>query len=220
MLELALALPLLLLVLVGAIEVGWYYNTYLTLIDATREAARYSANGTPASFDTNTDCAKTEDFFKKAACLVLQNMHGVKFDPVRDDVVISLILIKNGQIYKRAVDSYASGQTMPDSVLNTSKGYNGWSRCRSLPATTNPTTSSPGCVPDESLLPNSVILDRLAQYPDAATAPNSAYILVEIYHVHHQFLGLIPPGLRFLPQEVMMHAYTIMPVPAVAVSIP
>jgi len=25
---------------------------------------------------------------------------------------------------------------------------------------------------------------------------------------------LIPPGLPFLPQEVVMHAYTIMPVPS------
>lgn len=213
MVEMALALPILLLLLAGAVEIGMYYNTYTTLTDATREAARYSANGTPTSQDSITDCSVTEDFFRKAACLTMQNLPGIKFDPVRDDIVVSLILIKQGHVYKRIVNSYRSGDPFPE-------GSGGWSRCRSLPQTTNPLTNSAGCIPAESSLPNSVIEARLNQFPDAATAPRSAYALVEIYHVHHQFLGLIPPNLAFLPQEVMMHAYSIMPVPAAAGAIP
>ncbi len=216
MVEMALTLPILLLILAGGVEVGMYYNTYLTLVDATREGARYSANGTPASRDSLTDCSETNDFFKKAACLTMQNLPGVTFNPVRDDIVVSLVLIKNGEVFKRVIDSYDSGQPLPDSVL----GSGGWSRCRSLPSTSNPDTSSPGCTPAESRLPNSVIVDRIHQFPDWVTAPKSAYVVVEIYHVHHQFLGLIPPGLTFLPQEVVMHAYSIMPVPASAGSIP
>jgi hypothetical protein len=41
-------------------------------------------------------------------------------------------------------------------------------------------------------------------------------VVVEIYHVHRQLLGLIPPGMPILPQEIQMHAYTIMPVPSAA----
>ena len=216
MVEMALALPILLLLLAGAVEIGMYYNTYLTLVDATREAARYSANGTPASEDANNICADTNDFFKKAACLTMQNLPGVKFDPVRDDVVVSLVLFRQGDthVWKRVINSYPSTIPMPDSVLATA-GMNSWSRCRSLPI-----AGSGGCVPAESLLPNSVIEARHRQSPDWATAPKSAYVVVEIYHVHRQFLGLIPPSLPFLPQEVKMHAYTIMPVPSVAGSIP
>jgi hypothetical protein len=216
MVEMALALPILLLLLAGAVEVGWYYNTYLTLVDATREGARYSANGTPASQDSNNVCETTQDFFKKAACLTMQNLPGVKFDPVRDDVVVSLVLFKEGEgtVWKRVINSYPSGVQMPDSVLAT-PAIQSWSRCRSLPI-----ANSAGCVPAESRLPNSIIEERRRQSPDWATAPKTAYVVVEIYHVHHQFLGLIPPNLAFLPQEVVMHAYTIMPVPAVAGSIP
>lgn len=215
MVEMALALPILLLILAGAVEIGMYFNTYLTLVDATREAARYSANGSPASRDAITDCALTEDFFKKAACLTMQNLPGVAFDPVRDDIVVSLILIRSdGIVDKRIVDSYPAGIPVPDSVL----GSGGWSRCRSLPATTNPDTNGAGCIPAETRLPNSVIEARFVQF--GGPAPKSAYVLVEIYHVHHQFLGLIPPGLAFLPQEAVMHAYSIMPVPASTGAIP
>jgi hypothetical protein len=215
MVEMALALPILLLLLSGAVEIGMYYNTYLTLVDATREAARYSANGTPASEDASDDCDVTNDFFKKAACLTLQNLPGVTFDPVRDDIVVSLVLFKKGesQVWKRVINSYPSTIPLPDDVLAT-PSINSWSRCRSLPI-----AASSGCVPFESRLPNSVIEERHRQSPDWATAPKAAYVVVEIYHVHHQFLGLIPPGLFFLPQEVMQHAYTIMPVPSVAGSI-
>lgn len=212
MVEMALSLPILLLILAGAVEVGMYYNTFLTLVDATREAARYSANQTPASEDSNTDCNNTQDFFKKAACLTMQNLPGVTFDPVRDDIVVSLILIKQGNVVGRIVNSYTPPNTPP-------LGAGGWSRCRSLPVTTNPTTDGTGCVPAESRFPNSIIKQRLDQFPNALTAPKSAYVLVEIYHIHHQFLGLIPPGLTFLPQEAVMHAYSIMPVPAVVSSI-
>jgi hypothetical protein len=215
MVEMALAFPVLLIILVGAIEIGMYYNTYLTLVDATREAARYSANGTPASKDSRNDCNVTEDFFKKAACLTMQNLPGITFDPARDDIVISLVLIKKaeGAVWKRVVDSYPATQSLPNSVLDTFVGRASWSRCQSV-------LGSAGCVPAESRLSSAILADRLKQFPDWATAPKSAYVLVEIYHVHRQFLGLIPPGLDFLPQEVVMYAYSIMPVPAIAGAIP
>jgi hypothetical protein len=208
MVEMALALPILLLLLSGAVEIGMYYNTYLTLVDATREAARYSANGSPTFTDSgeNNSCDSetgTKDFYKKAACLAMQNLPGVNFDPVRDDIVVSVILIRNGSVYMRFVDAAQN------------QGEQGWSRCESLPI-----PDDGGCVRAASRFSNSVIQARLDQFPGASTAPKSAYVLVEIYHVHHQFLGLIPPNLPFLPQEVMMHAYTIMPLPSAAGSIP
>jgi len=41
MVEMALTFPILLLVLAGTVEIGIYYNNYLTLVDATRESARF-----------------------------------------------------------------------------------------------------------------------------------------------------------------------------------
>ena len=44
MVEMALAFPILLLVMSGTLEIGMYYNDYLNLIDATRESARFLAD--------------------------------------------------------------------------------------------------------------------------------------------------------------------------------
>jgi hypothetical protein len=201
MVEMAISLPILLLILAGAVEIGMYYNTYLTLVDATREAARYSANGSPVFGSADNNCDTTEDFYKKAACLVMQNLPGVTFDPTRDDIVVSVILIRHGSVYMRFIDT---AQT---------SGEQGWSYCLKM-------LNGVGCTSAASRFPNSVIQARLDQFPGASTAPKAAYVLVELYHIHRQFLGLIPPGLAFLPQETVMHAYSIMPVPSAAGAIP
>jgi hypothetical protein len=41
--ELTLTLPILMLMLLGLVEIGWLANNYLTLLDATREAGRYGS---------------------------------------------------------------------------------------------------------------------------------------------------------------------------------
>ena len=45
--ELVFTLPLLLLLLAGLVEIGWYANNYLILLDATREAGRYGSTKDP-----------------------------------------------------------------------------------------------------------------------------------------------------------------------------
>ncbi|MFN8597418.1 MAG: TadE family protein [Anaerolineae bacterium] len=208
MVEMALTFPVLLLILAGAVEVGVYYNTYLTLMDATREGARRSANNDYLNGDLTYDCTETVDFYRQGACLVYQNLERNLpdvFNPARDDILISVIQIRHGVIYKRFVDPYLT------------ESESGWSFCADMGPHLVPPVS---CTRAYSRFPNSVLQARLTQYSDAASAPNSAYVLVEIYHVHHQFLGLIPPGLPFLPQEVVMHTYSIMPVPSAASDVP
>ncbi|MBI5930170.1 MAG: pilus assembly protein [Chloroflexi bacterium] len=41
--ELSLTMPILLVMLLGLVEIGWLANNYLTLLDATREAGRYGS---------------------------------------------------------------------------------------------------------------------------------------------------------------------------------
>lgn len=48
LLEMAILLPVLILLIAGMIEVGMYANDYLTLLDAVREAARFGSNLDPA----------------------------------------------------------------------------------------------------------------------------------------------------------------------------
>jgi hypothetical protein len=205
MVEMALALPILLLILAGTVEVGWYYNTNMTVVDASREAARRSANNSIDPTRPDVDCASTEEFFKQAGCLAVQaldrNTPGL-FNPARDDILVSVVTVKGNTVLTRFVDSnFAVGDS--------------WSYCQKV-------LNGVGCTRAYSRYPNSVLQARLSQFISSTPAvdptriPNEAYVLVEIYHVHHQFLGLIPPDLAFLPQEVVMHGYTIMPVPAVA----
>lgn len=44
--EFALVIPILILLLVGIVEIGWGMNSYLTVVDAARDGARLGAKGT------------------------------------------------------------------------------------------------------------------------------------------------------------------------------
>jgi hypothetical protein len=212
MVEMALTLPILLLIMAGTLEVGWYFNTYLTLVDATREAARYAADGEIAlvdGTDTYADCNK--DFYYQAACLLKQNMFGVSFHENEDDIVVSAVTVNTaGHVLWRyplycggpiPPNGYGYYQLCDNKVLNANQGW-------SYQAHKNHATDGRVKL---SLLSNAEIEARLP-----SNMPGTGLVIVEIYHVHRQLLGLIPPGMPILPQEIMMHAYTIMPVPSAA----
>lgn len=50
MIETALVVPLLLIILAGVVDIGRAFHTYITVINATREGARFGVN---RSWDTN-----------------------------------------------------------------------------------------------------------------------------------------------------------------------
>ncbi len=209
MVEMALAFPILLLILAGTLEVGKYFNDYLTLLDATREAARYAADGDLVlAIEPSVTC--DDNFYHQAACLVQQNFSGISFDPHVDDIVVSAMSVDgNGHIiarYPRACSDPVPPSFLPnycDAMVTTNQ--QGWSLCAHITKT--------GCTIATSRFSNAAIEGMLAQSPNS---PPTGLVLVEVYHVHNQFLGLIPPGLAFLPQQVMMHAYTMMPLPSAA----
>jgi hypothetical protein len=212
MVEMALTLPVVLLVMAGTLEVGWYYNTYLTLVDATREAARYAADGDIALVDlTDTYANCDADFYYQAACLLKQNMFGVAFNEDEDDIIVSAVTVNDtGQVMWR-YPLYCGGPIPPDGygyyrLCDSKVTYpsQGWSYQAHKNHATDGRVRS-------SYFSNEEIEARL---PD--TMPGSGLVIVEIYHVHRQFLGLIPPNLPFLPQEIVMHAYTMMPIPSAA----
>jgi hypothetical protein len=213
MVEMALAFPILLLVLAGTLEVGKYFNDYLTVLDATREAARYGADG-DLILALEPSLACDDNFFHQAACLTMQNLWGLRFDESRDDVVVSVFSIgADGSILARY--PRRSGDPRPsflpdntDSLVTSNE--EGWSYCKHI---TQPANKS--CTPAASRYSNAAITALLAQ-THSADSPATGLVLVEMYHVHHQFLGLIPPGMPILPQEVMMYAYTMMPMPSSA----
>lgn len=56
--EFAIILPIFLLMLLGVFEVGWALRSYLTLVSANREAARFASRGIYLDFDEKVDNAK------------------------------------------------------------------------------------------------------------------------------------------------------------------
>jgi hypothetical protein len=213
MVEMALTFPVLLLVLAGTLEIAMYYNNYLTLVDSTREAARFSADNDYLNVDDIEGClpgppdpfSNSRDFYNQASCLVLQNMFGIAFDKTTDDIIISIFTIKNGLVTARYPPDPASVAASTHHATLGNNPQSGWSYCMNV--------IKAGCIPAASLFDNSAIQARLAV---SASAPDTGLVLVEVYHLHHQFLGLVPPNLAFMPQTVMMHAYTIMPLPSAA----
>lgn len=241
MVEMALAFPILLLVLAGMLEVGKYFNDYLTLLDATREGARFAADqeysraieplydpGDPNenAYMTSGEC--DDDFYRQAACLVFQNISGIRFDPAVDDVVVSTFSIgSDGHVgYRFPRPCSGVGPTPPVGMYQgcsqtVTSREQGWSYCQNViqqninrPEMAVPQINYLGT--DCQVKASKFGDQDIEQLLNTASTPKTGLVLVEIYHVHRQFLGLIPPGLPFLPQEVMMHTYTIMPIPSAA----
>lgn len=100
--EIAIALPILLLLFTGMVEFGFMLNTYLSLQDATRAAARQLSNQNP--FAKDSDGAVIDDlaFYSDAAQVVVDSLmppddpeaRQVLVDDTRDNVLISVITIR------------------------------------------------------------------------------------------------------------------------------
>ncbi len=113
MTEMALITPVLILMLAALVELGMLANSYITILDAGREGARFGASGDPMFRENNPDCGTTLDYYMQVACLVEQSMAPLTLDSTRDDVVISVFSVANGTVVAR---------------LPFETGENGWSR--------------------------------------------------------------------------------------------
>jgi hypothetical protein len=97
--EFAIALPVLFILLSGVVEFGFALNYYLSLLDATREAARYYSDGDP--FDE--DGADDINFYSNTAALALSNLdptivpgneayqgRRIPLDSATDDIIVTV----------------------------------------------------------------------------------------------------------------------------------
>lgn len=180
--EFAITLPLLLFLFSGMIEFGFALNYYLSLLDATREAARYWSNFDP--FDPVTH-ADNLSFYSSTADMVVANL-----DP----------WVANHSYRGRRITLDAAA----DDVLVT---VFGWSNDPAVGLMRYPTSGT-----------YSIYHHGTSRFADDAAitskfpagSPNAGLLLVEVHYSYHQILGL--PWLRpFLPDPLILRAYTIMP---------
>jgi hypothetical protein len=178
--EFAIALPILLLLLSGVVELGVALNVYLSLLDATREAARYYSNADPF----NTDGSDNMAFYAETAALARSNLDPYLADPsyqgrriVLDPAVDDVIVTVYGKSESGAIQYPTSG---PYRMYNN----------------------------QTSLFTPLKIESRFE-----SGSPNAGILLVEVHYNFHQVMRL--PWLSpFVPDPLLLRAYTIMPLAA------
>lgn len=202
--ELALIIPLLLLVLAGMVELGFFIFTYLNALDLTREAARFAstrdyrqATSGPATLD---ECANgTLDYYKDAACFFIDpnlNPYIPITNTLYSDVVITVFTVSNDTVTDRWPESGDTG-TKEDNQW-TLYGDNWQKDCQGNVVRTTP------------FFTNAQMDAMFASNPDSPK--NKGVVLVEIYYCYQQILSL-PVLTDFLPTPMRMHAFTLMPDP-------
>ena len=95
--ELSLVIIFLMIFVAGIVEFGFALNNYLNLVDASREAVRYSSNFDP--FILNPDGTKSLDanFFDQTFQLTEQVLDPIVLDSSKgDDIVVSFFSVAEG----------------------------------------------------------------------------------------------------------------------------
>lgn len=107
--ELSLVVIFLMIFVAGVIEFGFMLNNYLNLVDASREAVRYSSDSDPfengpCTDRTNAACINPQ-FYTNTINLTEDVLAPVELDSTNgDDIVISFFSVANGY-YKRFPDN-------------------------------------------------------------------------------------------------------------------
>lgn len=183
--EFAITLPVLILLFSGLVEFGFALNYYLSLLDATRETARYYSNGNPFMDDGAGNRIDNMEFYSNAAstaALVLDPLAGapdyqgrrIILDPAQDDVLVTVFAwSEDGGVVRYP----ASG---------TFQLYH------------NSTTR---------------FTDEMIASRFEPGSPNAGLLLVEVHYNYRQRLA-IPYLAPFVPNPLLLRAYTIMPLTA------
>lgn len=95
--ELSLVIIFLMIFVAGIVEFGFMLNNYLNLVDASREAVRYSSNFDPFNLDGSLDT----QFFEDTITLTREVLLPVELDASRgDDIVVTFFSVGSG-VYER-----------------------------------------------------------------------------------------------------------------------
>jgi hypothetical protein len=190
--EFALMLPILLILLSGLFEFGFLFNHYLAVLDAARNASRFSSDNWFQEDDSISDCTATKDFYRQAACLAvleLATQHPtirlcIKGHPVtaecpgtwdaQDDVIVSVFsVLRNNGFAVDAVLTRFNDEACPEL---------GWSYAADLEGRAQ-------CAPRTGLHASHFsTADIKAKLIDGA--PNTGFVLVEINNNYTPVLGL------------------------------
>jgi Flp pilus assembly protein TadG len=223
--ELAIILPILLLMLVGLVEVAIFLGRYMDVLDLSREAARFASLRDPKATSGDLDCKTSDDlnFFYDTACTIsppagtdgcnsyfcngmnayigldVFNDDGSATDTT-DDVVISVFTVDDETVtqdYPYWALSNVNVGTQVDNNFSGTRTDNFTKDCQG-----NVVRSEPYFT-----------VSRISSSIDDDAPTAKGYVAVEVYYCYHQILGM-PVIADYLPNPIQIHTYTIMPLPA------
>lgn len=202
--ELALIIPLILIMLVGMIEVGFLVFNYLNALDLTREAARFASvrdyNMSTPGQATTVDCSdQVLDYYKDTACFFIDPSLNpdLNFDPAKyDDVTISVFTVVSGTVASIS-DRWPKSPIDPDGDGVWSQYNNNWKKdCQG-----NDIHSQP------------LFTEADVENKFLASAPKAKGLVLVEAHICYDQLIYIPIISDFIGSPFRIHTYTFMPAP-------
>lgn len=187
--ELAIFFPIIIMMLSGLVEFGFLLNYYLNLMDGPREGSRFGADLDPF---TGSSVTTNQEFYDNVEKIVRFSITPYTLNNATDDIVISAIMIKDGDVYSR----------FPSSSTDTYK-------CAVAPV------KNCRCVNGHftSKFSDADLRTMLYEVYGGKFPQKTGAVLVELYYQYHQELAL--PWLTVIvPDPIQLHLYSISPLPA------
>jgi len=241
-LELALVLPILLLILLGLFEVVVFIGRYLDLLDMTREAARFASLRDP--FVTaplnQVDCrpkvviggVEVEPPFhfyyatscifsppQGSGCAVESWCNGINtnaaLDMTTDDVVISVFTVTNTVVTNTWPQKVMKGNPVPG--VNTNDHWALSDHDADEDHNENWRKDCQGNIErDEPYYTRERINEVMQQSDPTYYTRTKGFVAVELYYCYRQVMGLPLLAGTFIPNPARILVYSLMPLPAAA----
>ena len=215
LIEMALIIPILLIMVLGVVEMAAFMGAYLDALDLVREAARFASLRDPFyAGATDMNCStEAFDYYYDTVCIFSPPAgdprctgptdpfcNGVNsattLDMTRDDVVISAYTV---------VDDHVTA------VYPAGTGYYAYSDHDS--DTTNNGNWQKNCEGDTVRFTPYFTAAKLNSYLSTNAPPKRAFVAVEYYYCYDQLLHA-PVIAQFLPETMRIHVYTVISLPA------
>jgi Flp pilus assembly protein TadG len=186
--ELAIVLGVLLTLLFGMVEFAFLLNTYITVVDASRQGARFASTKDPYY---TIDYPTLNSFYSAVRASVegahvinitspdLGALSPIRLDPSKDDVIISFVTVQNASSFTRTP---ASGYHAYGNGLHTTKVTN---------------------------------TDIQASISANLAPTGSGLIIVEIFYDCSIANGCLIQIFPILPDTIEIYTYSVMPMASV-----
>lgn len=197
--ELAIAFPVIILLFSGLVEFGFILNYYLSLLDATREAARFASKADPFVIGSNP-LVDNITYYEETAKTVKANLEPNPVHPENDTTRRVVLDSTTDDIIVSVFNVTTSGNGPPGRLYICAS--------KSKDITRSPLSADYHWFNNHPTgLSSADICDQLID-----GSMSSSIVLVEVYYAYHQILAL--PWLSpFMPDPLVLHAYSMMPLP-------